>query len=119
VKTMAVEQAIATNARRYRLARGLQSQAVAIGLSMAPPVYSDLERGVRRIKVDELVTLAAILSVPPVNLMATDQPGVALKIGQINDTIVAVSAAAMRDFVCGRMNDEFAGYVKAADFLTH
>lgn len=65
---------VAANVLRLRRARGLSTYALSdrlgeAGRPIAPSALSKVERGVRQVTVDELMTFAAVLDVSPSALL--------------------------------------------------
>ncbi|MGW6915566.1 helix-turn-helix domain-containing protein [Kitasatospora sp. NPDC054939] len=79
--------AVAANVRRVRERRGLSTYQLArllldAGRAITPSAISKLERGDRRVDVDDLMALAAVLGVSPSSLLLplTDDPTVPVEI---------------------------------------
>jgi transcriptional regulator with XRE-family HTH domain len=108
------EQLVALNLRRIREQQGIQSAALAARVGMTPQVYSALEGGSRRIRVDELMSLALALSVAPaVLLVPWDDDGYELAVELRGGAEVHVFGTraeganrvrAPHDFIVGRLN---------------
>ncbi|MET7781525.1 helix-turn-helix transcriptional regulator [Streptomyces mirabilis] len=80
VATGPTAERVAQNIRRIRRARNLDQKEVsallkAIGRSMLPTVLSKIERGERRIDVDDLVAIALVLNVSPAALLLPPESG--------------------------------------------
>lgn len=61
---------LGANVRRLRKARGLSQETLALDADMKRSYLSDLERGIRNPTVRALGRLAAVLQVPPAELLA-------------------------------------------------
>lgn len=80
VATGPTAERVAQNIRRIRRVRNLDQKEVsallkAIGRPMLPTVLSKIERGERRIDVDDLVAIALVLNVSPVALLLPPESG--------------------------------------------
>ncbi|MER8042719.1 helix-turn-helix transcriptional regulator [Streptomyces sp. NPDC094032] len=106
-----VGQAVA----RLRDSRGwdqaaLVARLAAVGLALSQPIVSRVEAGTRRVDVDELLALAAVLGVTPAALLPPDETaaaappstgtlrGVSLDLAVV-DELGAVSTALAEDIV--------------------
>lgn len=56
---------VATNVRRYRLARGLSQQDFAHEIEMDRTYYGGVERGERNVSIDNIERIATGLGVSP------------------------------------------------------
>jgi transcriptional regulator with XRE-family HTH domain len=66
-----VDRRIGDCIRAVRVARGLSQQSVAEALGLSPQQLQKYERGVNRVAVATMLSLARILDVNPVNLIAS------------------------------------------------
>jgi Zn-dependent peptidase ImmA (M78 family)/transcriptional regulator with XRE-family HTH domain len=64
-----VETALGARIRAYREQAGIQSQELAARLGIDPSAMSNIERGRRSVKTDELVRIAETLGVSPLALL--------------------------------------------------
>jgi Zn-dependent peptidase ImmA (M78 family)/transcriptional regulator with XRE-family HTH domain len=64
-----VETALGARIRAYREQAGVQSQVLAARLGIDPSAMSNIERGRRSVKTDELVKIAEALGVSPLALL--------------------------------------------------
>lgn len=69
---MDVVQLLGKNVRRYRKARGLTQEQLALEAEMERSYVSDLERGTRNPSVRALGRLAEALGIAPHKLLCTD-----------------------------------------------
>lgn len=62
---------VATNVRRYRLARGLSQQDFAHEIEMDRTYYGGVERGERNVSIDNIERIATGLGISPHLLLLT------------------------------------------------
>lgn len=62
---------VATNVRRYRLARGLSQQDFAHEIEMDRTYYGGVERGKRNVSIDNIERIATGLGISPHLLLLT------------------------------------------------
>jgi Zn-dependent peptidase ImmA (M78 family)/DNA-binding XRE family transcriptional regulator len=67
-----METALSARIRALREQAGMQSQELASRLGIDPSAMSNIERGRRAVKTDELVKIAEVLSVSPLALLDED-----------------------------------------------